>query len=293
MEGEAHAGEARAAVVRREAGIGAGPVDDGVQLRLHARHGVDLAGESRNVEGVHHRRRGDAEIDRLVDGRRQFVDGGNAQVRIDEEPLPIERDDLHSDRLVLLRDGLSRLDAIDPAIRIEQMRAQPGQGAQADDDEKGRRPDQQFELGRVIPIGRVGRGCVRLPVAPCEEDSQRHHGYDDDQHQAGRDDEQVTLLGRDVAGRRKDDEIAAAQQPDQRKQKQGSKSSHRTLPLVAGRIVGSMHCCSAVSCLRAKLGGRAATLDNLSNAHAAPVRQSVQCTIRSRRPRAAGEPFLL
>ena len=53
--------EAGAAVVGREALVVARLVDHGVQLRLHARHGVDHAGQRRDVERVHHRRRGDLE----------------------------------------------------------------------------------------------------------------------------------------------------------------------------------------------------------------------------------------
>ncbi|CDX18038.1 hypothetical protein MPLSOD_10449 [Mesorhizobium sp. SOD10] len=230
VEGKAHAGEAGAAVIGREAGIGARTVDDGVQLRLHARHGIDLPGKGGNVEGVHHRGRGDAEVDRLVDRRGELVDGGNAVIWIDEEPFPIERDDLDPERLMALRDRLSSLDPIDAPVGIEQMRAEPSERAKAYDDEQRRRPDHQLQLGRMVPVGRVGRFRARLPVTPGKEYGQRHDGHDDEQHQQGRDDEQVTLLHCHVARGRQHDEVAAAEQHGQGKQEQDSGSFHQTLP---------------------------------------------------------------
>jgi hypothetical protein len=64
VELEAHAREARAAVVGGEAFVLARLVDHGVQLGLHGRHGVDLAGQRGDVERVHHRGRRDLEGDR-------------------------------------------------------------------------------------------------------------------------------------------------------------------------------------------------------------------------------------
>ncbi len=95
---EAHVGEAVAAELRREAGIGAGLVGLQVQLRRHARHGVDLAAELRHEEAVHHRRRGQAEADRRRRRHDQPVDAGDALARVDEQPLPVERHDLDFER---------------------------------------------------------------------------------------------------------------------------------------------------------------------------------------------------
>ena len=230
MEAEAHAREARAAIVGREALVIAGLVDDRVQRRLHAGHGIDHAGERGDVERVHHRRRGHREADRAIDRRSQFVDRGDAVFRIDEQPLPIERDDLHLERLagavgtvadLLLVDQIADrhvvrerrrigLDPAERAIRIEQMRAGPGQRAERDDDQQRHAPDQQLEADRVIPVGLVLGGLVRLAIAEREEQGQKDHRNDDQQHQPGRDQHQIALLHCDIAGGRHHNPVATA-----------------------------------------------------------------------------------
>src|SRR3546814_8749736 len=40
------------------------------------------------------------------------------------------------------------------------------------------RSDDKLDLGRVIPIGRIGRVLVRLAIAPREQHDQHHHRYD-------------------------------------------------------------------------------------------------------------------
>ncbi len=120
---EMHSREAGAAVIRREALIGTRRVDDGVQFRFHTRHGVDLAGEGGDVEGVHHRRRGDAEIDRPIDGCGELVDGRDAVLRIDEQPFPVERGDIDLERFGAGRDGPSLGDA--PISRYGSSRCVP------------------------------------------------------------------------------------------------------------------------------------------------------------------------
>ncbi|CFP66539.1 Uncharacterised protein [Bordetella pertussis] len=99
METKAHAGEAAAAVVGGQALVFAGVVDDRVQRGLHARHGVDLAGQRRHEERVHHRRGGDLELDGAVHRGRHFIDGGDALLGIDEQPFPVQRRHLHHQRL--------------------------------------------------------------------------------------------------------------------------------------------------------------------------------------------------
>ena len=90
----------------------------------------------------------------------------------------------------------------DGTVGIEHVGAHPGKGAERHDDQERRRPDQDFELGRVVPVGRVGRGRVGGAVTPSEDGSrQRHHRQDDEQHQAGRGEDEVALLNRDIARR--------------------------------------------------------------------------------------------
>jgi len=108
------------------------------------------------------------------------------------------------------------MDAAERAIGVEQVRAHPGQRAQADDDQQRCRPDHQLERGRVIPFRLVASGRVGLAIAPGEQHRQRHHGDDDQQHQDGGDDDEVALLRCDVAGWRQHDVVAAAERGSQR-----------------------------------------------------------------------------
>ena len=73
-------------------------VGNQVQLGLHAGHGVDPAAQLRDEEGVHHGVGGHPEVDRGVDREGQLVDRRNAQLRIDEQPLPVQGNDIHLNR---------------------------------------------------------------------------------------------------------------------------------------------------------------------------------------------------
>src|SRR3546814_18484268 len=53
------------------------------------------------------------------------------------------------ERLNLGRDRLSRPGPRQRAIGVEQVRRDPGHRAKADDDQQRRRPDDEFELGRI------------------------------------------------------------------------------------------------------------------------------------------------
>ena len=64
------------------------------------RHGVDHAAHLRDEEDVPDGRRGQLEIDRRSRRDDELVDRGDALLGIDEQPFPIERDDLDVDRLV-------------------------------------------------------------------------------------------------------------------------------------------------------------------------------------------------
>src|SRR6185437_8127310 len=89
---ELHVREAMAAVVAGHATELAGLVGDQVQLRAHAGHRVDLSTQLRDEEGVHSRVGGDVERQRAVGREVELVDGGDAQVRVHEHPLPVGGD---------------------------------------------------------------------------------------------------------------------------------------------------------------------------------------------------------
>ncbi|KAG1437795.1 hypothetical protein G6F55_014042 [Rhizopus delemar] len=82
---------------------------------------------------------------------------------------------------------------------IELVRADPGQRTQRDDDQQRRGPDQQLQHRGVVPFRVVVSLPVAGPIAPREQESQEDHRHDDQQHQAGGDDDQITLMKRDIA----------------------------------------------------------------------------------------------
>ncbi len=73
--------------------IGARTIGGQMELGHHAVHRVDLAAELRHEELVHHARRGEAKVHGSADRRHEAVHAGDALIRINEEPLPIECDD--------------------------------------------------------------------------------------------------------------------------------------------------------------------------------------------------------
>ena len=100
----------------------------------------------------------------------------DAEFRVDEQPFPVERDDLRpSSGLASARHGLVRREPAERPVGVERVRADPGHGAERDDDEQGHGPDDHFELGRVVPVGVVGRVRVRRAVAPREQERERDH----------------------------------------------------------------------------------------------------------------------
>ena len=148
------------------------------------------------------------EINRPVDRRRELIDRGDTIFGIDEQPFPVER---HHIDLKWLRFGAAIAisgDTAKPTIGIKQMRSHPCQRAKRDNNEQRSRPDAKFEQGRMIPIRFIGGLVVGLAVFPGKKDDQRHDRHNNEQHQAGGKDQQITFLNRDIAGRIQHDRFA-------------------------------------------------------------------------------------
>lgn len=94
----------------------------------HAGHGIDLTGELRHVEGIHHRVGSDAQADRPARREGELVNHRDPLIGIDEQPLPVLRHDLDVER---------RLLEFQRAVGIEPVSAAPQQDSDGDDDEAG------------------------------------------------------------------------------------------------------------------------------------------------------------
>ena len=116
------------------------------------------------------------------------------------------------------------------------MRARPRHRAQADHDQQRRRPDDQLELGRVIPVGRISRRLVARAIPPRENADKSDHRDDDQQHQAGREDDEIALLQSDVAHRVEHDHVATAEQRGERKRGRRA-AGRRETRVEEGRIL--------------------------------------------------------
>ena len=172
---ELHAGETGTAVTAGDALVLARFVGNQVQLGLHAGHGVDLAAQLRDEEGVHHGVGGHPEVDRGVDREGQLVDRRNAQLRIDEQPLPVQGNDIHLNRFDV---RFQRL------VGVEGVGSFPGDHRQDDDDDDGYSPDDCLNLVGVGPVRRIGGTGVGRSVFVGERHRHDNHGHHHDQHQA-------------------------------------------------------------------------------------------------------------
>ncbi|MCY1299900.1 hypothetical protein D9M70_494460 [compost metagenome] len=194
----------------------------GMQRCLHAGHGVDLPRQRGDEEGIHHRRRGDLELDRAVDGGCHFVHGRDALLGVDEQPFPVQRHHFDHQRLSVGRHFAAFRQARERAVGVELVRADPGQGAERDDDKERRGPDQELQHGGVVPFRIVAGGLVAGAVAPREQQGEDDDRDDDEQHQAGRDEDQVPLLHGHVARGREQHRIASGEQWQGGKQDQSA-----------------------------------------------------------------------
>ena len=114
----------------------------------------------------------------------ELIDAGDALIRVDEQPLPVERDDLDLDRRIL---GFER------PVGIERMRSEPGDAAEKGDDQRRDRPDDEFELAGERPVGPIGRAAVGGAKPPGEAERGEDHRDDDRQHDRDRVDENEPL----------------------------------------------------------------------------------------------------
>ncbi|WAP67987.1 hypothetical protein [Jiella pelagia] len=153
-------------------------------------------------------------------------------MRIDEQPFPVQRHHLNLQRFLVERDALAGGDLVERPVGIEQMRAHPGHRAQNDDDHQRDGPDDEFELGRVIPVGVIARRLVGCAIAPREIQRHEDHRQDDDQHQPGRDQQHVALARRDVAARKQQRGVAGTQDERQREDEEKTKRTQWSGPVL-------------------------------------------------------------
>jgi len=220
---KSHPREALAAVVRGQAAKLSSLVDDGVQLGLHAWHGVDHAGQIGDVEGVHRAAGRQLEMDGPIDRRSQLIDRGNALFGQHEQPFPVQRHDFDFQRLDIFRQGNICRDAVQRPVRIQLVRGDPSQRAQRDDNHQRCRPDHQFQTGRMVPFGRIVRlrPLALCAIAPGEQKDKKDHRHDDQQHQDRGDHDQLTFLGGQIASRIEQHQLAATGQQADQKDKHG------------------------------------------------------------------------
>ena len=177
IDGEAHIGEAVAAELRRQPRVCSRMIGLQLKARHHSRHRVDLAAELRHEEAVHDPRGGQLEADRRADRHGQLIDARDALLGVDEQPFPIERDDLN-------RDGLDRRG--DRFARIEVMRADPGDAANQQHGHRGDRPNQHLEPAGIVEIRQVAGARVGRAKPEGDAEGGEDRRDDDRQHDAER-----------------------------------------------------------------------------------------------------------
>ncbi|MNI46292.1 hypothetical protein D3C73_1007470 [compost metagenome] len=225
-----HLGEACTAVVRGHAREFTQLVGDQVELGLHRRHRVDHAAQMRDEERIHHRIGGDLEVQRGVDRELDLVDDRDLLFRIDEQPLPVQRDRLDGDRLDVRFQGL---------VRIQRVRGPPGQHRQDQHDHAGDRPHHHLDRRRVGPLRLVTGLGVGGAILPREGQGHDDDRDDDQQHEHGGRDQQCLFILADLALRTEDGHGIAAgehhQQCEQQARAQpapkGFQRNHRSIQL--------------------------------------------------------------
>ena len=110
---------------------------------------------------------------RRADGNDDLVHAGDAVLGIDEEPFPIERDDLHLER------SLPRLDRLEG---IEIVRADPDHAAEKQDHQERNRPYDQLDAAGIDPVRPVAGARVGGAEPPREDERRDDRGHHDHQH---------------------------------------------------------------------------------------------------------------
>ena len=208
---EPHAGKPVTRVLRRKPLVVALRVEDAMHLSLHRGHRIDHPGHGGDIERIHHTGRGQMKLNLPVDRHGKVIDRRNALIGIDEQPFPVERHNLDPQRR-LGSGRLGRTEANQRTVRVQKVSANPGQGPKADDDQQRRGPDQQLQLGGMVPVGVIGRVVGCGAVFPRKDHGQRHHWQDDQQHEAGGDHQKVALLGCHIARRGQHLQLATGHQ---------------------------------------------------------------------------------
>ncbi len=161
-----------------------------IEMRRHAVHGVDHRAELRHEEGVHHAGRGQGKTDRNACRDDEPVDARHALFGIDEQPFPIERNDLNLQRVGVRRKGPGR---------IEFVRTDPGDAAEEHHHERGDRPDDELDTARIGPVRKIAGLGVGGTVPPGKRQYGDDHRHDDHQHDTKGIQEDQPLAGSDRA----------------------------------------------------------------------------------------------
>ena len=183
QEPELHARKAGPGIEARAAHIGARLADDSIKPGLRARQDANRAAQRGDMEGVHHRRGRQPEVDGTTDRHGHLVDRGDAFPRVDEEPLPVECHHLHVQRLDA---GMSSMVCVGLRLRVDGIRrghAADSDGGQRNDDDQRNGPQGELRPRGAAGVGGTGGRDMAGPVAPSKEQHQADDGHDDQQHQ--------------------------------------------------------------------------------------------------------------
>ena len=132
----------------------------------------------------------------------QLVDARDTLVRVDEEPLPIQRNDLDLER--------RRLRCQRPG-GIQVMRADPGHAAQQHDHQDGNGPDDELEPAGIGEIRQIGRSCVGGSEPPGEGKGRGDRRDHDGEHDGERVDQDRLVGDPDHALRVEDGRLTCGQ----------------------------------------------------------------------------------
>src|ERR1051326_1737990 len=157
-----------------------------------------------------------------------LVHAGDALLGVDEEPLPVERDDLDFERPGLRLRG-------DRLKWMELVRSDPDAAAEKHDDEDRDGPDQELEAARMDEVRPALRARVVGAEPPREGKCRNHRRHPDHAHDANGVEEDDGVGGADRSLRLQD----AARAPGERKgrnrhENAPGKRSTRKIAVVAG-----------------------------------------------------------